>query len=466
MSFVLYPEQEKMVVQNRLLLRQGYKRILNQAATGFGKTVVAAFMAESCAAKGNDLWFVVHRRELIRQSVATFKDVGIHHGVIAAGFDPRPSRVQISSVQTLARRHSKIARKPKLIEWDEVHHIAASTWDGIFSALPESAHLGFTATPERLDGQGLDKHFDVMVQGPSVAWLIENGFLSPYRYYAPPGMDVSGIRKVAGDFDKKQLAAAAANPRIVGDAVAHYFQHARGKRAVVFAASIERSKEAVSKFNLAGVPSAHVDGETAPEIRDAIFDDFRRGALLVVSNVDLVGEGFDLPAIECVIMLRPTDSLVMFLQQVGRGLRVAPGKQEAIILDHAGNLARHGLPDQPRCWSLKGKEDRLRQEAELEDKTPPTRTCPNCLRGQFSNRPTCKYCGAAFEIKSRKIEEVDGELAEVTRTTEPVPVDGKREMSEAQLIAFARKKNIKRPELWARNVIIRRQAQMRLGLGG
>ena len=452
MSFTLHPHQLDTVDRVRQKMREGYKRILVVAPTGSGKTVIAVYMLGTAQAKGNQCLFSVHRRELVHQSCEAFETVGIPYGVIASGFPGRAdARIQVGSIQTLAKRSIPT---PRLIVPDEAHHFASLSWSKFFSQFPDATIVGLTATPQRLDGKGLGKYFDVIVEGPSTRWLIDNGYLCPYRMFSPPGVSVQGIKTEMGDYAKVALAAAVDKPTITGDVIAHYKKHALGRRAVCFAVSVEHSKHVVAQFNAAGIPAAHCDGETNPGIRDGIVADLKRGALLVVSNVDLFGEGFDLPAIEACIMLRPTKSLAMYLQQVGRALRTAPGKVDAVLLDHAGNVKVHGLPDEPREWSLEG-EDKAKARAKAEAGGG-VRVCPRCFAAQlFATQ--CRFCGEIFPARAREVEHVKGELEEINPGARVF--DGpktKRELTEAQLWAMAKSKGMKDPGLFVRKVLANR----------
>src|SRR5690606_6245781 len=215
---------------------------------------------------------------------------------------------------TIVRRLSDLP-PPSLIVFDECHHIGAASWESIFDAFPEAKVLGLTATPWRLDGQGLGRWFSHMVSGPTVTDLIENGSLSPYRLFAPAIPDLSDVKTAAGDYQRGALAKAMDKPAIVGDAIGHYKRLCPGKRAVVFAAGVENSKHIVAQFLAAGIPAEHVDGSMGDVERDGAVDRFRRGETLILSNADLFGEGFDVPAIEAAILLRPTKSLSLYLQQ-------------------------------------------------------------------------------------------------------------------------------------------------------
>jgi len=456
MSFKQRPYQVDIVNKVRDLMRQGTRRVLIQSPTGSGKTALTAHMIATAVSRGLTCWFNVHRRELIKQSAKAFCLENIKHGVVSSGFDEHKNALaQISSIQTLVKRFKRL-RAPKLIVWDEAHHIAAGSWSKIFAAFPEAFHIGLTATPERLDGKGLKDWFDEIVSGPSVSWLIENNYLSPYRIYAPGGIQTDKIHTRMGDYAKSELALAADTPTITGNAITHYLKHAPGKRAVVFCVSIEHSQHVVGQFRAAGIKAAHVDGETNVNERDSAVKDFESGKISILSNVDLFGEGFDLPSIEAAVLLRPTKSLGLYLQQCGRALRTSPGKTEAIILDHAGNCQRHGLPDEERGWTLDGRGER-----KSNNNAASIKICPNCFAAQFSGLQKCRLCGFIFEGEGRKVTEVEGELVEVDPAI--VRRNRMREQGRADslddLIRIGKKRGYRNPYAWAHHVFQARQAK-------
>lgn len=455
MAISLRSYQQAIIDELRERLRNGAKSVLVQGPTGMGKTVIAAFMMDSLRSKGFRAWFACHRRELIRQTSLSFSKFGIDHAFIAAGFPADPRQlIQIAGVQTLANRHERL-EKPKVILWDECHHISAGSWSAIRRGQPEAIHIGLSATPERLDGQGLDEHFETMILGPTVRSLIDQGSLCPYRLFAPAGVDLSSVHTVAGDYNRGELSTAMDKPAITGDVVAHYQRLCSGKRAVAFCASIQHSEHVAQAFRDAGIPAAHVDGETEPSLRDLRMREFAEGKILVLTNVDIAGEGVDIPGIEAVILLRPTQSLSLHLQQVGRGLRPAPGKTEAIILDHAGNSGRHGLPDDDRTWTLQGRKKRKKKS----DDATPVRTCKRCFAALNIAVKSCPFCGAPVEIQAREVEHRDGELEEVRRREGIIArkIEQRRAETLDELIALGRSRGYRRPELWGRAVMRYRQ---------
>jgi DNA repair protein RadD len=462
MSFLLRPYQSDSIEEARQLMKQGVKSILFQMATGAGKTVLTGFMLKTSADRGFPSLFIVHRRELVKQSIETFNNVGLEHGVIAQGFPENPrALVQIASVQTLARR-LKYLRKPKVIAWDECHHAAAGTWTKIHEAYSDAYHMGLSATPCRLDGKGLNKYFQAMLKGPSIRWLIENGYLCDYRIYAPSTINVGNVHTQMGDYKKDELNAASDKPSITGSAIEEYKKLAMGKRAVVFCVSVEHSKHVVEQFNKQGILASHIDGETDNDMRDHILRRFRDGQIKILSNVELFGEGFDLPSLEVAILLRPTQSVGLYLQQVGRALRPSPGKSHAIILDHAGNCARHGLPDEERNWSLEGfKKDTAKKESQVKVKT-----CARCYGVQEPWRKLCKFCNETFAIQSREVEQKEGTLIEVDVEKIRANMEHHKHTSmnelwqcqtREQLVAYAIKKGYKKPYGYAHMILQGRQ---------
>lgn len=410
----LRPYQEQAIEGVREAFRAGHRAPLLVAPTGAGKTVMFSYVAMATATKGRRVLILVHRRELIRQASRKLTETGVAHGLIAPGNTPTRDAVQVASVQTLARRLHHDRAAPDLIVIDEAHHAVAGQWATVVAAYPSAKLLGVTATPERLDGRGLGVSaggpFDSLVMGPTVAELIEGGFLTPVRIFAAAeDPDLSGIRTRGGDYEVGALAEAMGKPQVVGNAVSHYTKHTPGQPAILFSPSVAHAEAMAEAFRAAGYRAVAASGETEQRKRDAAIAGLGTGAVQVLCSCDLISEGLDVPAVGAVILLRPTQSLGLFLQQVGRGLRPAPGKTHLTVLDHAGNTLRHGPPDMQRNWSLDGRPKK--------EKAPPTKQCPECY-AVHAPAPACPECGHIYDAAAgspREIDEVAGELSDITR---------------------------------------------------
>lgn len=424
-----------------------HKAILCQLSTGAGKTALASEMIRRSISNGSSVFFIVHRKDLVSQTSNVFSSFGIPHSFIASGRGyNRHNLVQVCSVETLKRRIDKYP-VPKIIFVDECHLAASTGWSKVIEFYKQSGCwvVGLTASPWRLDSRGLGKLFDTMICGPSMRELISQGYLSNYKYYAPSKPDLSGIGIVGGDYNKKDLINRIESDNvIVGNAIYHYQKYASGLRAVVYCPSISHSKRVADEFCLSGIPAKHIDGDTPDDERIQTAIDFASGKILVLCNVELITTGYDLASqsgqnvtIEAIIMLRPTKSLSLYLQMVGRGLR----KKDfpAVILDHASNALEHGLPCDDRHWTLEDREKGVRKTG---DRVEPVRHCwPGC---GFCHKPApvCPNCGKVYEVQSREIEEVDGELAEIDRERERkerrIEVGRARTIADLQRIAVER----------------------------
>lgn len=370
----------------------GARRVCYTAPCGSGKTVLMSHMATEAARRGTRSLWLAHRREIINQSIESVHE----HPLIT-----------IASVQTVARRLDRIP-EPGLIIVDECHHVLANTWRQIIDRFPSAYVVGLTATPARLSSAGLGDVFESLVLGPDARDLIRQGYLTPYRYYAPTTVDTEGVKIRMGDFDEKEIEIRVNKPTVIGDCVAHYTRLSPGKQGIVYCASVAHSKNVADAFNGAGINARHVDGTTPADIRERTMRDFRAGEIQVLTNMDLFGEGVDVPAMETVILLRPTASLTVFIQQSMRGMR--PDRKnifkESIILDHVGNVHRHGLPDAPREWTLEGATRRKNSPGGVG-----IRNCPMCF-GVYAPAPVCPYCGYAKEMNPRMLAEEAGTLKE------------------------------------------------------
>ncbi len=395
---ILRPYQTAALDQLRAEFAGGARSCILHAPTGAGKTVIVCELIRLAVAKGSRIIFLAHRKELIQQCSARLLDNDVYHGIIKSGIRPTISApVQVASVQTLVRRDFT---PPDILVIDECHHARAETYRKIVDRCRRSILIGLTATPCRTDGKGLGELFQGMVQVTTTRELIERGFLVPARVYAPTAIDTSSIRIQAGDFNKQHLDKIVRKSSIYGDIIKEWKAKAQDRPTVVFAVSVAHSMELVELFRGAGATAEHVDGSTPDEERDAILRRFSTGDTQVICNCGILTEGWDCPSASCLVVARPTASLALHIQIIGRGLRTSPGKLDCIILDHAGNHLRHGFCDDDREWSLAGVTRRAKSEVGGTAKS--VRICPRCFLAMPTTTTACPACGYVFPVVSRK----------------------------------------------------------------
>lgn len=495
----LRPYQDDAIAQTRALIKNNIRSILINAPTGAGKTVIGARILEGAVEKGSPTLFLAHRRELIEQSAAKIQDAGIsEYGIIMAGAkrNNAGALVQVASVQTLIRRELPPA---KIVIIDEAHRAAAKTYRDIVANYPGAVILGLSATPERQDGKGLDDLFESMVTVSTIPELIEHGFLmAPQCYVGMATADLSNVPTRGGDYAEGALEAAMDKPALIGDILTEWKRHASGRPTAIFATGIEHSKHIAEAFWQAGIPAASVDGSTPIKEREAIIADWRRGAIKVVSNCMVFTEGFDFPELEVCVLARPTKSIGLYLQIVGRVMRTASGKSRALVLDHAGCVELHGAPSIHREWSLQGEKERKKKslisalatchECQMIynneslfylDADPSkqllicpgcgTADCPHCaalfkpevehqiIEGLYQVRSiVCPECGSLFsDDKPRAISSptdgslplaADGTMVEYDPSTIPLGVQIKNDYK--RLMRIAQEKGWKRGKVW------------------
>lgn len=445
--FTLRPYQEKLVDQIYAHWAAGFPNVLAALPTGAGKAVIVCYILSkhigpSC--------IVAHRQELVGQLCLTLAQFNVRHRIIgpksliqmvvqiqmdelgASFYDPS-APCGVAGVDTLIRRQEPLAtwaNSVTLVIQDECHHILAKSstgkpnkWGTAQLMFPNARGLGVTATPGRADGRGLGRHtdgfYDCLILGPGMRELINMGALSEYRIFAPPSdLDLSHVKisDATGDFNKDQLRKEVHRSHIVGDVVEQYQKITPGKRGVVFAVDVATAVEISGRFQAAGIPTEVVSAKTPDRIRHELIRRFRRGGLNVLVNVDLFGEGFDLPAIEVVMMTRPTHSYAVFSQQFGRALRPMPDKKHAFIIDHVGNTMRHGLPDADRAWALDRRERGTR--GKRDPNVMPITTCTVCFSPYEAVHKACPFCGAVPTPAGRSLPiQVDGDLFELDAST-------------------------------------------------
>ena len=386
--------------------------------TGSGKTVMFAFIANNAMQNGKRCLILVHRREILQQTMKALMTFGIQAGTIAAGTPMTTDLIQVAMVSTLAHRVDQIVT-PDIIITDEAHHSVAGQWMKVQKRFPDAFRIGFTATPERLSGEGLILCFDTMIEGPTTQWLVDNKFLSRPRVFVGPDVQKEEKIKIRmGDYDKKDQLKKRKKRSYVGNVIDHYKKHLDGLPVVCFCVSIEHCEIMKDEFRRFGYRAETVHGGMKKHERDAAIGGLGTGEIQVVCSCDVISEGVDVPVIAGVILLRRTKSLGLYLQQVGRSLRLYPGKEYAIILDHAGNVHEHGLPLDEREWSLFSKKRKDRDTIKLPNQT----ICISC-GGVFPGKvAVCPDCGCNIEEeiekknKDRNPEEIEGELVEVGET--------------------------------------------------
>jgi superfamily II DNA or RNA helicase len=414
----LRPYQADAVERIERAYRDRKKGPILQMATGAGKTVIGGEVIRREVASGRSCLFLAPRRELVYQASASLARAGVEHGIHMAGredLEDAWAPVTVASIDTVIARVLKRGRRPfvepELIIVDEAHLSITKRRQEMLSLWPDARLLGLTATPGRKDGRALGLLYDDLIEPITVAELTDQGYLVPARYFSLSAPDLRRVETVAGDYHQRQLDHAVNQPGLVADIVGTWLERAGGRRTVVFCTSIAHSIALAESFQRAGVAAEHVDANTLMAERADIFARFTAGQTQVLCNCFLAAYGFDLPDLACVVLARPTKSLVLYLQMLGRGLRPAEGKSDCLVLDHSGAVHHHGFAADERHWTLQGKRA-------LED--PPSRDpaergqieCEECL-AVFAGSRTCPECGWELRPKGRIVHTLDGELVEI-----------------------------------------------------
>ena len=416
MSITLRPYQQAAIASIRDAFAQKHRAVLFVLPTGGGKSYTFCAITQGAVSKGNRVCILVHRQELLRQASASLTSLGVRHGLIAAGRSMDLTHpVQVASVQTLARRLHKLpAELFQLLVVDEAHHSNAGTWAQVLSHFHRAKVLGVTATPCRCDGRGLGEWYSEMVMGPTPQWLTDQGYLAPARVLAPPGMSLQGLRKRMGDYDMRQAGEMLQAGQAMGDCLSHYRQHLNGQTAIAFCCSVAHAEAVARLFVDHGIAAASIDGSMDALQRERLLADLGAGRLKVLTSCALIGEGVDVPSVGGCILLRPTQSVSLHLQMIGRCLRPQPGKV-AVVLDHVGNCLRLGHHLDEREWTLEGLRKREGPKA------PSVKVCVACFCAMPSGRSECPECGHRFAPERRELEHVDGELMEIRRDSAKRP---------------------------------------------
>ncbi|GEP60934.1 DEAD/DEAH box helicase [Reyranella soli] len=444
--------QQAIVERIETAIQAGCRRPLLPAPTGSGKTVIAAHVTTNAVTANQRVLYMAHRRELVQQASRKLYDLGLDHGIIAAGFPARPDApVQVASIGTLYRRavRSSVMMMPEadLLVVDEAHHAPARTWTRIIKAYPNAVVLGLTATPCRADGRGLGTMFDCLIDCPSIAELIDLGYLVPTRVFAPTKPDLEGIRTVAGDFDEDELEARLDKPVLVGDIVTHWHRLADRRRTVVFAISRAHAVHLRDEFARSGVVAGYLDGNTPMQERDRLLVQLKIGTIEVLVNVGVLTEGWDQAEVQSIVLARPTKSFGLYRQIVGRGLRPAPGKDHLLVLDHAGATHMHGPVETDVIWTLSDKE--RAQPVSTTSAGGASRslvTCPECS-AVFWQAQSCPSCGWRRRTKPDPVEVQDGDLVLLQRdgrVQKPAYTDLDKRNFHAQLLGLQSERGYQR----------------------
>ena len=413
----LRPYQVKAVADVREATRR-VPAVLLVAPTGSGKTVCASEILSRVTEVGRRGLFLADRLELIDQASRKLDEFGLDHGVTMADhWRRRPDLpVQVASVPTLHRREWR--PRADVVIADEAHKSLSPSYRTIldFYRAQGAKVIGLTATPYLYDGRGLGEFYRELVVVAQTHELIAQGYLVPIETFAPEDPKLAGVSVRRGDYDQTELAQAMDKPALVGNVVQTWLRLARGRTTVVFAVSKRHARNIVEEFTVAGVSAGYLDDSTPLGERRAMQARIESGDITVIVNVGVLALGWDMPRVSCVVQARPTLSKALYLQQVGRGTRPYPGKTSLILLDHAGNCWRHGLPEEPQDFSLQGA---LRKKRPGE-RVAGLRSCPfPCGAVSPSTAKVCRRCGQPFPATERKLIFREGQLVAADGTIPP-----------------------------------------------
>jgi DNA repair protein RadD len=419
----LRPYQLDVVEQLGRLVHE--QRLIVVAPTGSGKTIIAAELIRRAIASGQRVLVLAHRHEIIKQTAEKLFAHGIQCGIIKAGFATRPDEpVQVASIQTLWVRAVKMRKMElppaDLLIIDECHHAPATTYKKIIDSYPNAVVVGLTATPCRGDGRGLGGIFHRIVECPQVQQLIDQQFLVQTVAYAPVNQpDLTGVKTQAGDYIESQLAERMDRDDLIGDIVTHWHKFGERRQTVCFATGVAHSLHITSEFKKAGVRAEHLDGATPKPERDAILARLASGETELVSNCMVLTEGWDMPEVGCCILARPTKKMGLYRQMVGRILRPSENKRNAIVLDHAGAVFRHGFVEDHVEWTLDPDKRsaspvhaaRLNGSSGYQSRLL---ECSQCSALRIAGNP-CPHCGFMPKRPPEAVVFAEGNLGLVDR---------------------------------------------------
>ena len=390
---ILRPYQEAGVAQLVEKLPTAERGVVYCAPTGAGKTKVATRAVRQLHLPSI---FFVHRKELLDQTADAYRADGLDFGLISPEHDFRPAMHLIASIDTLIARRSRfssILRETHLLVFDEAHHAVAQKWKQVRALAPNAMLLGPSATPWRTNGEGLGEMFDDVVMAPSMKALTEMGWLAPAHIVKPDLKmpNLQGVKKRLGDYALNELSKAVNLSEVNKGVVAFHHAHARRRPTIVYCVDIQHAEDVCRAFRIGGYRAAVIKGDMHKADRAAAANGLKDGSIEILVSVDVVSEGFDVPRCACIVLLRPTMSTGLYLQQLGRGLRPDEEFDDCLVIDAVGNSIEHGLPDEIRPWTLfEGAKNMERMVMK------PIR-CPGCFRIQRPV-PECAGCGKPLKL--------------------------------------------------------------------
>jgi len=442
----LRPYQKDSIAKIRSLFLKGKRKILLVAPTGSGKTVIASEMIRRVLEGDKKCLFVAHRRELIMQASNKLFDFGVNHGVIMADKSPNPqANVQVVSIQTsVSRIDKKTFDKPEadVIFLDEAHRSASNSFANLINEYPHAYIIGLTATPCRQDGRGLGDIYEELVECSSIKELVNQQYLVPSRVIAPTLPDLKDVKITGGDYNLKMLNKKMNQTKLVGDIVEHWKLYASERPTVVFATSVAHSKYIAKIFCQNGVPALHIDGDMKEIRREQALSSLKNNEIKIISCCQLLSEGWDCPPVSCVILARPTKSLSLYIQMVGRTLRPYKNKKDCLVIDHSGAVYSHGFPDEERTWRLDfSKRDNKKPKITLPVEKQPY-TCTECFTvyKPSKNAPECPMCLHVPTKKEKIVLLKQGRLVELKKKVKQTVTPQDKNVFFAQVLYYAKQK--------------------------
>ena len=437
--------QKEILERIRNSYRQGHNSPTLVLGCGGGKSCIAAEMAKLSTQKGKEVLFLVHRIELKEQIEDTFNWWGVDM-----------NHCTIGMVQSISRRLDKIP-VPDFIITDEGHHGLSNTYIKIYNHFSNAKRLFLSATPRRTSGEGLGQVSDDIIEGVPTKWLIENNFLSPFEYYSSVLIDCDKLKIKKGDYEQNSVLEEIDKTAVYGSVIDGYKRFCNGKKSIIFCSSIEHSRKTAEIFNQNNISTAHIDGKTQKIERKEIMDKFRSGDIQILCNYEIISEGLSVDDCEACLLLRPTKSLILFIQSSMRCMRYKENKT-AIILDFVGNYTRFGLPDEDREWKL----NYAKKKTGTQESAIAIRQCSNCFKVYNGNKAECPYCGHDNGKTKEQIKEE--EQAELERIKQVEIYKRKQEVWQCktygELVEYGKSKGYKNAGFWASKIMESRKKKL------